>query len=86
MGLKIAFVVALSSILTGCMAKKGAIKETPKYWFECCDPGINAAQKDMCKWLVEKDANALRDMEGNLYQAVWSDCEKGKEPWRKWED
>lgn len=79
--------VAILVAQTGCMAKKDVTKkDINKYWFECCNPGINAAQKDMCKWLVEEKTNAFRDREGNIYQAVWTGCDEGKEPWRKWED
>lgn len=83
--IRIAFVTFLVA-QTGCMAKKGVIKkEADKYWFECCDPGIPAAQKDMCKWLDEKKGNTLIARDGTTLIALWSGCEEGKEPWRKWE-
>lgn len=89
MGLKLMYglvYVILPIALVGCMAKKDVIENKPrKYYFECCDPGINAAQKDTCKWLVEQKAHAFKDKDGNIYQAVWSDCKEGEEPWRKWE-
>jgi hypothetical protein len=84
MGLRNACVMFLL-VLGGCMAKKDAIKKADKYWFECCDPGIPAAQKDMCKWLDERKGNTLIARDGTDLTAVWTGCEEGKEPWRKWE-
>lgn len=82
---RIACVIILVAQI-GCMAKKDAVrKDTTKYWFECCDPGIHEAQKDMCKWLHEKGRNTLVARDGTEMIAVWTGCEPGKERWREWE-
>lgn len=91
MGLKNSVLIASAVAMlmaSGCAGNRASVtpvEKRHKYWFECCDPGIPAAQKDMCKWLVERKTNTLVDGAGNLYVAIWTGCEEGKEPWRKYE-
>lgn len=87
MGLKetnlgLVFAVLLMSV--GCMAKVTVLPNQKRY-VACCDPGLNAEDKDMCKWLHENGRTTLRDGAGNVYEGVWADCKPGEEPWRKWE-
>lgn len=78
--------ILFAAILSACMRAK-VVKQPDEVigYMECCDPGISEAQKDMCKWLDEKKANALRAADGRTIVGVWSDCEPGKERWREWE-
>lgn len=78
--------VALSLVflIAGCATQK-AVKSANKHYIACCDPGLNADDKDKCKWLHEKDRTALIDRYGDTYQGVWDGCKPGEEPWREWE-
>lgn len=69
--------------LTSCTPKK-VVRNVNKYYVACCDPGLNAEDKDMCKWMAEKGVSRLY-RGGDIYEGVWSDCKPGGEPWRKWE-
>lgn len=78
---EIALVVIISMI--GCAPKNVVIQN--KRYVACCDPGLNADDKDMCKWMYENHTNRLRDRAGNTYEGVWDGCESGKERWRDFE-
>lgn len=82
MGLR-KLIVVFSLLLSGCAAKT-VVRETNKHYLACCDPGLNAADKDMCKWLTEKGISRLY-RGGEIYEGVWDGCKQGEEPWRKWE-
>lgn len=56
------------------------------FYYDCCNPGLSAADKEMCKMAQEDDDHILWDDDGNKYEFTWSDCEIGKEPWRKYEN
>lgn len=83
MGLRKLTVVSLL-LLSGC-APKPVVRNVNKYYLACCDPGLNAEDKDMCRWLGEKGRTSLQDRNGNTYEGVWDGCKRGEEPWRKWE-
>lgn len=79
----ISIAVLISAVVFGCAIKK-VVKPPNKRYIACCDPGLNADDKDMCKWMVEKGTTRLYRY-GDLFEGVWDGCEKGKEPWRQWE-
>ena len=87
MGLNTAIMFGLFLTLVACapVGVKNPIRVPQKRYVACCDPGINADDKDMCKWMYENHTNRLRDAWGNTVEGIWHDCEPGKEPWRKWE-
>lgn len=78
--------VLLSIILVGSAgcASAPVVKPTRVY-IACCDPGLNADDKDMCKWMEKNGKTFLRDGRGDTYVGVWDGCKQGEEPWRKWE-
>ena len=88
MGLK-STIVFLIFVVTGCAGAKNVTPadrvRNETFRFDCCDPGLNSGTKDMCDMAKENPSHALKDMEGNRYEFIWSDCGVGKEPWRKWE-
>lgn len=76
-------VILLTAVLAGC-AKKEVIRNVNKLYIDCCNPTINAEEKDMCKWAKDNPGKII--VQGNtLYTMIWSDCKVGEEPWRKWE-
>lgn len=89
MGLKIILVSFIFILMMGCAAHKTVqVKENhtnQKRYIACCDPGLNANDKDVCKWMYENRTDQLRDWSENVYEGVWSDCKRGEETWRKWE-
>ena len=84
-------ILLILTILTisGCHAHVGPTPadrvsgETFRY--DCCNPGLDVGTKEMCKWAAEDEDHILWDDDGNKYEFIWSDCEIGKEPWRKYE-
>lgn len=75
--------------LTGCM---GSIGVTPadrvkneRFRYDCCDPGLSSGTKEMCDMAKDARNHVLIDNDRNRYEFIWSDCEPGKEPWRKLE-
>lgn len=76
--------VVVLGILPGC-TPKSVVVPVSKTYVDCCDPGLDAATKDMCKWAVEVSGHTAVDQMGNRYEMVWSDCKEGMEPWRKYE-
>lgn len=76
-------IASLFLMLVNCSVKKETVKNVNR--FDCCDPGINAEYKDMCKWMDEKGTNRVWDKNGGMYEGVWSNCKPGQEPWRKYE-
>lgn len=83
MGLNSRIVLVVIISMTGCTPKSVVIPN--KRYVACCDPGLNADDKDMCKWMYENRTNRLRDAWGTVVEGIWHDCEPGKEPWRRWE-
>lgn len=86
MGLKLVQPVIYSLLMlfiVGCAAKEKVVVRN-KWYIDCCNPGLSAEDKDMCKWAVENPGKII--VQGNdLYEMIWSDCKPGKEPWRKYE-
>lgn len=60
--------------------------ENETFTYDCCNPGLDAGTKEMCKMAQEDEDHVLWDDDGNQYVFIWSDCEIGKEPWRKYEE
>lgn len=93
MGLKSIVGAVIILILTnGCSALKTKTGVNPAdrvkgetFYTDCCNPGLSAANKEMCKMAQEDEDHILWDQDGNKYVFIWSDCEIGKEPWRQWE-
>lgn len=67
------------------MGKTAVIKGKEVHYSDCCNPGLSADEKQMCKFAAEDDDRTRWDVAGNKYVYVWSGCEVGKEPWRKWD-
>lgn len=86
MGLKstIVFVISLWVILA-CVPSKVTKPETKRRYLACCDPGLSAEDKAVCKWMGDNGVALAEDWRGNRYAGIWDDCDPGKEPWRKWE-
>lgn len=78
--------VALAVVLLTLVlyAPKNAAKNGNKHYIACCDIGLDADDKDMCKWMTEKGVTRLYRGE-SIYEGVWTNCKPGEEPWRKWE-
>jgi hypothetical protein len=74
---------------TGCMAKNGVTPadrvKNETFRYDCCDPALSSGTKEMCDMAKSSTNHTLIDNDKNRYEFVWSDCEVGKEPWRKWE-
>jgi hypothetical protein len=83
MGLNFVLVVILVGLL-GCMAKVPAIDDKT-YYYDCCDPAISADAKLGCKVAPQLPNHTIVDENSDRYKFIWSDCETGKEPWRKYE-
>lgn len=86
--------VTLTSIVTlamgACVAKQivmPADRHTYGWvWcFDCCNPGADKGLKELCEIAGKDEDHMMWDTDGNRYVYVWSDCEVGKEPWRKFE-
>lgn len=83
--LRIAVVVGMI-VSTSCTARKEVVERSVnKRYIACCDPGLGADDKDLCKWLHEHNAHSLKDGAGTIHEGVWQDCKPGEEPWRKWD-
>lgn len=81
--------VTILAGLIGCTARSVVTpadrvrNETFRY--DCCDPGLGAADKEWCDLAIKNPDHAFVDTDGNKYEYVWSDCKIGEEPWRKYE-
>lgn len=75
--------------LSGCAAKIEPVPadrvQHETWHYDCCDPGLSSGTKDMCKYAQESATHTLIDNDGNQYKFIWSDCEIGQEPWRRFE-
>lgn len=81
--------------LSGCPALKNVTKRdvspadrdarNQTWYFDCCNPALNEGTKELCKDAAVDEDHILHDTEGNKYVFIWSECEIGKERWRKWE-
>ena len=85
MGLKIVSVAILIGLL-GCMARKNVVVGNVKHYYDCCSPSLQADAKIGCRVAKNYPNNTIIDENGDRYIFIWSDCEVGKEPWRKWEN
>lgn len=77
--------ILLTAFLTGCAAIKPSPSDRVKneaFRFDCCDVGLNPGTKEMCQMALADEDHVLWDWDGNKYEFIWSDCEKGSEPWR----
>lgn len=82
--------ILFSLVLSACTA---AVIITPadrnasnQTWYhDCCNPGLSAADKEMCKDAALDADHVLWDLDGNQFVYTWSDCKVGGEPWRKYE-
>jgi len=74
---------------TGCMGKSvvtPADRANKQTWYtDCCNPGLSAGDKELCGYAAKDEDHIRWDTDGNRYVYVWSDCEVGKEPWRKYD-
>lgn len=85
-------VMLLVIVTVGCSIPKSKPKPNPAdrvsgetFYTDCCNPGLNAGDKEMCDMAAEDEDHILWDDAGNKYVFVWSDCKIGEEPWRKWD-
>lgn len=86
-----AYVFAVTLLaLTGCMGTRNVTPadrvKNERFRYDCCDPGLSAGTKELCNMGKDSPNHALVDQDGNRYEFTWSDCEVGKEPWRKFEN
>lgn len=75
--------------IVGCASRGNVLPNdrarNSTFRMDCCDPGTNAGTKELCRWAKDAPSHTLVDKEGNRYEFIWSDCEVGSEPWRRWE-
>lgn len=91
MGLKFVVIAVGMIAMSGC-ATMSKPKPNPAdrvsgetFYTDCCNPGLGAADKELCSMAAEDEDHILWDDAGNKYVFIWSDCKIGEEPWRKWE-
>lgn len=82
--------VLFSIVLAACVSAKsvtpadrGIHGETFRY--DCCDPGLDEGTKWLCDMARKRADRTLTDTDENKSVFIWSNCEEGKEPWRKYE-
>lgn len=89
MGLRTALITITLLAATSCATQKDARNPVPAkretYRVDCCDPGIDADTKFVCKWAIKNPSHIFVDARGKLFETVWSECKPGEEPWRKYE-
>jgi len=91
MGLRNLNLLSLVILLMGSCASVKSVDPADrakgkKFYFDCCNPGLDEGTKWMCGRAANEPDATIKDTYGNLYIFVWSECEKGKEPWREWEN
>lgn len=90
MGLKIVAFAFLIPVIASCAgAKAVSLADRVKnetFRFDCCNPGLSETDKWFCKEAARVPNHTFWDEDGNKYEFIWSDCEVGKEPWRKYEN
>lgn len=85
MGLNGVLTVVLFLLLVSCVSKAVINPVNREQYIDCCDPGLSADDKAICKDAAKDEDHIVWDGYGNKYVCIWSDCEIGKEPWRKYE-
>lgn len=78
--------VVFSAVLLLSMKSKPP-KEVARVisYYDCCDPGLNQTAKENCGFAGKRSDHILTEINGDRKVFVWSSCEVGKEPWRKYE-
>lgn len=89
LGRFLSVVVILLGGLTGCIVKSAVTPadrvKGKAFYYDCCNPGLNKADKEMCKDAAKDEDHVLWDDDRNRFISIWSDCKIGEEPWRKYE-
>lgn len=87
----ISIAALISIVVSGCATTRSVSPadtdaRNQTWRFDCCNPGLDEGTKWMCDRAIKNPDHVLVDTDGNRYEFVWSECEIGKEPWRKWEE
>ncbi len=73
-------------VLMAAMNSKPVPVHTPvNVYVDCCDVGLNRTEKEDCAFAAESQDHTLIKRNGDTKTYVWSSCEIGKEPWRKFD-
>ncbi len=66
-------------------SKPQGTKEPANLYYDCCDVGLDAAQKENCVFAAQAKDHILTERNGDTKTYLWSNCRPGHEPWRRFD-